>query len=58
MNVSESFATESYGMDIEKANLRCVLEQQIEHFLAQGGCVQTVPNMLDENGGLKPIRLE
>ncbi|MCK5894308.1 MAG: hypothetical protein KAG53_07845 [Endozoicomonadaceae bacterium] len=58
MNVSESFATESFGMDIEKANLRRVLEQQVEDFLAQGGCVQIVPNILDEHGGMKPVRLE
>lgn len=57
MNVSEGFATEFFGMDIEKENLRRVLNQQIEEFIAQGGRVQSVPNILDENGGAKPVRL-
>ena len=57
MNVSEGFVTEFFGMDVEKANLRRMLEQQIAHFLAQGGRVQCIPNRLEENGGAKPVRL-
>lgn len=57
MNISEGFDTEFFGMDVEKANLRRILEQQIAHFLAQGGRVQYIPNQLDENGGARPVRL-